>query len=52
MIAIQTLIDEKFVMVENGSRNSLNLKSVKEYRESEDQSAGISSFEFSDVNHA
>jgi hypothetical protein len=52
MIAIQTLIDEKFVMVENGSRNSLNLKSVKQYRESEDQSAGISSFQFSDVNHA
>ena len=52
MIAIKTLIDEKFVMVENGSRNSLNLKFVKEYRESEDKLAGISSIELQDVNHA
>jgi hypothetical protein len=35
-IAIQTLIDEKYVVIENGSRNALNLKSVRQYRESDE----------------
>jgi len=52
MVAIQSLIDEKFVGIENGSRNSLNLKSLRPYRESDDGMAGISTFDWSDVDHA
>jgi hypothetical protein len=45
-VAIQNLIDEKFVGIENGSRNALNLKSLRPYRESDDGSAGIGSFDW------
>ena len=50
-IACQVLIDEKFVSVENGSRNSLNLRLLKPYREADDGKAGLNSFEFEDENH-
>jgi hypothetical protein len=49
--ACQVLIDEKFVSVENGARNSLNLRLLKPYRESDDSNAGLNSFEFEDENH-
>jgi len=45
LVAIQNLIDEKFVAIENGSRNSLNLKLLKPYREADDSSAGIQPFD-------
>jgi Bifunctional DNA primase/polymerase, N-terminal/AAA domain len=45
LVAIQILIDEKFVAIENGSRNSLNLKLLKPYREADDSSAGIQPFD-------
>ena len=45
-IAIQNLIDEKFVGIENGSRNALNLKSLRPYRQEDDGSSGISSFDW------
>jgi hypothetical protein len=44
-VAIQCLIDEKFVGIENGARNALNLKLLKPYREDEDSNAGIGSFD-------
>jgi hypothetical protein len=50
LVACQILIDEKFVAVENGARNSLNLKLIRPYRESEDGNAGLNSFEFEE-NH-
>ena len=50
-IACQVLIDEKFVSVENGARNSLNLRLLKPYREADDGNAGLNSFEFQDENH-
>ena len=50
LVACQILIDEKFVAVENGSRNALNLKLIKPYREAEDGNAGLNSFEFEE-NH-
>ena len=50
-IACQVLIDEKFVSVENGARNSLNLRLLKPYREADDGKAGLNSFEFEDENH-
>jgi len=52
MVAIQSLIDEKFVGIENGSRNSLNLKSLKPYRETDDGLAAISTFDWSNVENA
>jgi len=52
MIAIQNLIDEKFVGIENGSRNALNLKSLRPYRESDDGSAGIASFDWQEADNA
>jgi len=52
LIAIQSLIDEKFVAIENGSRNSLNLKSLRPYRETDDASAGIGSFEWQEADNA
>ena len=50
-IACQVLIDEKFVSVENGARNSMNLRLLKPYREADDGKAGLNSFEFEDENH-
>jgi hypothetical protein len=50
LVACQILIDEKFVAVENGARNSLNLKLIRPYREAEDGNAGLNSFEFEE-NH-
>jgi hypothetical protein len=44
------LIDEKFVAIENGSRNSLNLKLLKVYREAEDGQSGLKTFEMEE-NH-
>jgi ABC-type dipeptide/oligopeptide/nickel transport system ATPase component len=52
MIAIQNLIDEKFVGIENGSRNALNLKSLRPYRQIDDSSSGISSFNWVDAENA
>ena len=52
MIAIQNLIDEKFVGIENGSRNALNLKSLRPYREEDDGSSGISSFNWQGAENA
>ena len=52
MIAIQVLIDEKFVGISNGARNSLNLKSLRPYREDDDGSAGIASFNYHEADNA
>ena len=52
MVAIQSLIDDKFVGIENGSRNSLNLKSLRPYRESDDGLSGISTFDWQEVDNA
>lgn len=49
MIAIQILIDEKYVVIENGSRNSLNLKLVRQYREAEEVISPIHWQEAKDV---
>jgi len=49
MIAIQILIDEKYVVIENGSRNSLNLKLVRQYRESDEVVSPIHWQEAKDV---
>jgi hypothetical protein len=51
-IACQVLIDEKFVAVENGARNSLNLRLLKSYREADDNKAGLDSFDYEEANHA
>ena len=51
-IAIQILIDEKFVAIENGSRNALNLKSLRQYREADDSASGISSFDYQEADNA
>jgi len=51
-IAIQNLIDEKFVGIENGSRNALNLKSLRPYREADDSASGISTFEYQEADNA
>ena len=45
-VACQVLIDEKYVGVENGARNSLNLRLLKLYREADDGNAGIDAFHF------
>ena len=45
-VACQVLIDEKYVGVENGARNSLNLRLLKLYREADDGNAGIDAFYF------
>ena len=52
LVAIQVLIDEKFVGISNGARNSLNLKSLRPYREADDGSAGIASFDFQEADNA
>jgi hypothetical protein len=52
LIAIQNLIDEKFIAIENGSRNSLNLKSIRIYREADDSAGGISSFDWQEADNA
>jgi hypothetical protein len=51
LTACQMLIDEKFVAVENGARNSLNLRLIRAYREADDHSAGLNSFQFEDEDH-
>ena len=51
-IAIQNLIDEKFVGIENGSRNALNLKLLRPYRQEDDSAAGIGSFDWQEVDNA
>jgi len=52
MIAIQNLIDEKFIAIENGSRNALNLRLVRQYREADDSASGIATFEFKEADNA
>ena len=52
LVAIQVLIAEKFVGISNGARNSLNLKSLRPYREADDGSAGIASFDFQEADNA
>jgi hypothetical protein len=51
-IAIQTLIDEKFVGIEHGSRNALNLKSLRQYRQADDSASGIGSFDWQEAENA
>jgi len=51
-IAIQILVDEKFVAIENGSRNALNLKLLRQYREADDSASGIGSFELKEADNA
>ena len=51
-VAIQCLIDEKFVGIENGARNSLNLKTLRPYREADDSNAGIGSFDYQNAELA
>ena len=46
LVACQVLVDEKFVAVENGSRNSLNLRSLKPFREESDPDAGVPAWNF------
>ena len=50
ILACQVLVDEKFIAVENGVRNSLNLKLLRPYREEDDGRAGLDSFKI-DENH-
>jgi len=52
LVAIQNLIDEKFVAIENGSRNALNLKLLRQYREADDSASGIGSFELKEADNA
>ena len=52
MVAIQNLIDEKFVVIEHGARNSLNLKLLRSYREAEDKVGGIRSFDWQEADNA
>jgi len=49
-VACQVLIDEKYVGIENGARNSLNLKLLRPYREADDSSAGIGSFDWEEAD--
>ena len=51
-IAIQNLIDEKFIGIENGARNALNLKLLQPYREADDRNAGIASFDWQEADNA
>ena len=51
-LAIQTLIDEKFIGIENGSRNSLNLKLLKPYRPTADEASAISTFDVQEAENA
>ena len=52
LIAIQILIDEKFVAIENGSRNALNLKLLHQYREADDSKGSIGSFDWQEADNA
>jgi hypothetical protein len=52
LIAIQNLIDEKFIAIENGSRNSLNLRCIRIYREADDSAGGIGSFDWQEADNA
>jgi len=52
LVAIQNLIDEKFVAIENGSRNALNLKLLRQYREADDSASGIASFKLKEADNA
>jgi hypothetical protein len=52
MIAIKCLIEENFIEIENGSRNSLNLKLLKPYRESKELGYEINSFELDEAQDA
>jgi hypothetical protein len=50
LIACQILVDEKYIAIEHGARNALNLKLLRPYREAEDGQAGIESFDMGE-NH-
>lgn len=50
LAACQLLIEEKFIAIENGARNSLNLRSLRPYRQSDDPNAGLSPMEIDDEN--
>jgi len=52
MIAIKCLIEENFIEIENGSRNSLNLKLLKPYRESKELGYEVNSFELDEAQDA
>ena len=49
-VACQVLIDEKYIGIENGARNALNLKLLRPYREADDSSAGIGSFDWEEAD--
>ena len=51
MIAIQTMIDEKFIGIENGARNALNLKLLKPYREGTNGVGSIEAFDWVGVEN-
>jgi hypothetical protein len=46
------LIEENFIEIENGSRNSLNLKLLKPYRESKELGYEVNSFELDEAQDA
>jgi hypothetical protein len=52
MIAIQTMIDEKFIAIENGARNALNLRLLKPFREADNGVGSIETFDWNEVDHA
>ena len=52
MNAIKYLIEENFIEIENGSRNSLNLKLLKPYRESKELGYEVNSFELDEAQDA
>jgi hypothetical protein len=51
-IAIQLLIDEKFIAIENGARNALNLRLLKPFREADNGVGSIEAFDWNEVDHA
>jgi len=51
-IAIQILIDEKFIAIENGARNALNLRLLKPFREADNGFGSIESFDWNEADNA
>ena len=51
MIAIQILIDEKFIAIENGARNALNLRLLKPFREADNGVGSIEAFDWNEADN-
>jgi hypothetical protein len=51
-IAIQILIDEKFIAIENGARNALNLRLLKPFREADNGVGSIEAFDWNEADNA